>query len=491
MKPNIIYILADDMGYGDVSYLNKKAGFKTPNLDCMCETGMAFSDAHSASAVCTPSRYSILTGRYNWRSSLKSGVLWSYSTPLIEKNRKTVASLLKDNGYHTYCVGKWHLGLGWQLKDSVPEGAEPTDDTIDFTKPVLNTPTSYGFDYFYGITASLDIPPYLYIENEDVVEPPCYRIEGTTGLGFYREGPCAKGFKHEEVLPTLTQKTIDIIKAPHDEPFFIYFPLPAPHTPILPSKEFLGKSKTTAYGDFVLMCDNVVGQIMTALEEQGLSEDTIVIFTADNGCSPGADIEGLKKLGHNPSHHFRGMKSDIFEGGHRIPLIVKWKSQIKPSQLCDEIVCLSDFYATVANILGVAFPDNQGEDSVSNLPLWISDSKKAVRETVVHQSIDGSLSIRKGDFKLCFCKGSGGWSYPLPGVEDTDLPSLQLYRLNSDISETENVAEKYPEIVAELTKLMVVYYENGRSTKGVIQKNDGVDYWDTIEWLKEYSGLNT
>lgn len=262
-RPNIIYILADDMGYGDASCLNKNSRLHTANIDKIAAAGMRFTDAHSNSAVCTPTRYGILTGRYAWRTSLQSGVLWSYDMPLIEKGRTTVASLLKQKGYETACIGKWHLGLGWQ---------KGTDGKVDFSKEITEGPNQNGFNYFYGITASLDIPPYFYIENNKITATSIYSIAGTSGKGFWRPGPIGNDFKHEEVLPHLTNKAVEYIKAQanSNKPFFLYFPLPSPHTPILPTKDYLGKSGTNEYGDFVLMTDDMIGKILAAVKEAGI-----------------------------------------------------------------------------------------------------------------------------------------------------------------------------------------------------------------------------
>lgn len=478
--PNIIYILADDMGYGDISCLNEESKIKTEYIDKLAGNGMAFSDAHSSSAVCTPSRYSILTGRYCWRSRLKQSVMFGYSTHLIEDDRMTVASYLKDHGYDTACFGKWHLGMDW-AKNSEAE------DDVDFTKPIANGPTTNGFDYYFGISASLDMAPYAYIENDHVTALPDHTT-ADVGKRFWREGPTAPDFKHEEVLPKITQKTVEYINehANSGKPFFIYFPLPAPHTPILPLPEFQGKSGTNEYGDFCLQVDWTVGQVMKALETNNITDNTILVFTSDNGCSPMADFEELKKVGHNPSYVFRGHKADIFEGGHRIPLVISWPKTIKANTISAETVCLSDLLATCADIVGDALPDNAGEDSVSNLPVWKGEKlDTSLREATIHHSIDGSFSIRKGKWKLEMCPGSGGWSFPKPGKECEGLPPIQLYDLSADIGERVNVYDKHPEVVEILKELLTTYVRNGRSTPGLPQDNTGTKYWHQLNWLNE------
>ncbi|MBA2937695.1 arylsulfatase [Paenibacillus sp. CGMCC 1.16610] len=456
-QPNIIYILADDMGYGDISYLNKNSKIHTVHFDRLAKEGIAFTDAHSSSAVCTPSRYSILTGRYNWRSSLKKGVLNGFSAPLIEDGRMTVASLLREQGYKTACIGKWHLGMEWaKVGDAESE--------VDYREPVQKGPISHGFDYYYGISASLDMPPYVYIENDRVTQLPDRITRNDDPVAYWREGATAPDFEHQQVLPKLTAKTLEWIEKCKDEPFFIYFPLPAPHTPILPSEAFVGQSGTNAYGDFVLMCDDVIGQIMNKLDELQLSDNTIVIYTSDNGCSPRANYEELAAFGHNPSYVFRGHKADIYEGGHRIPLIVKWPQRIQAGRLSDEPVCLTDLLATVAEIVEVTLPPDAGEDSVSNLPVWADQPyERPLREAIVHHSIQGAFSIRQGNWKLELCPGSGGWSYPKPGEEPEGSPQYQLYDLSTDIGETNNLVDAYPEIVQAMKLVLERYQESGRS----------------------------
>ncbi len=477
MQPNLIYILADDMGYGDLSCLNPESKIRTTHLDRLAAGGMRFSDAHASSAVCTPSRYSILTGRYNWRSALKKGVTNGYSEHLIEAGRLTVASLLKQHGYTTAAIGKWHLGWDW-----AKSGPAPTD--VDFTKPIAHGPCNNGFDYFFGISASLDMPPYVYIENDRVTAPPNHEYPGTEGCAYCRRGPMAANFQLEDVLPELTRRAkVFIERQTAARPFFLYFPLPAPHTPILPTPEFQGKSGTNPYGDFCLMVDDVVGRVMAAVECAGLTEKTIIVLTADNGCSPMADFPALEKLGHRPSHVFRGHKADIYEGGHRIPLLIRWPAGIRAGSVAENTVCLVDLLATMAEIVGVRLPDNAGEDSVSLLPTF-RDPRSTFRTPVVHHSIDGSFSIRQGRWKLELCPGSGGWSSPKPGKECEGLPPIQLYDLNADIGERRNVQHEHPEVVAELTGLLTRYVREGRSTPGKPQRNTGPAFWPQLNWMQ-------
>jgi len=464
-QPNIIYILTDDLGYGDVSAFNENSKLHTIHIDKLASEGMRFTDAHSNSALCSPTRYGILTGRYAWRTSLQQGVLWSNDTALIEPKRMTVASLLKSKGYHTACIGKWHLGLDWQ-KDA--------KGNMDYSLPIKNGPTAKGFDYFFGITASLDIPPYLYIKNDRITATKIDTIQGTSGKGFWRKGPIGNDFKHGEVLPMMTDKAVEYIQSQKtaSSPFFLYLALPAPHTPILPSKEFIGKSGTNAYGDFVLMVDAMVGKITKAVHDAGMDNNTMIIFTSDNGCSPAANFKELEQYGHHPSYIFRGMKSDIWDGGHHIPFIIKWPGTVKQKSICDSTIGLTDLIATCASITHSHLPDNAGEDSYDLLPLLINKGKHQRTDMIMHSG-DGYFAIKKGKWKLEFCAGSGGWTEPTEKTAASiQLSALQLYDMENDISEKNNVQEKYPEIVTALTALIHQRINEGRSTKGASQKND-------------------
>jgi arylsulfatase A len=454
--PNIIYILADDMGYGDVNCLNESGKIPTPHMDSLGRNGRIFTDAHSGSAVCTPTRYGVLTGRYCWRTRLKQGVLWGHSPALIDTERMTVASLLKKHGYRTACIGKWHLGLGKAKR-------------TDYSQALRPGPNDLGFDYFFGIPASLDMDPYCYVENSIPVEPLTESVKASKSPAFWRAGPISPGFKHIEVLPTLTRKTVEFIekcvKESPQAPFFIYFPLPAPHTPIVPNQQFAGKSGIGPYGDFVYEVDWTVGQVMQALQRHKLVDNTLVILTSDNGCSPEAGFADLKKHGHNPNYHFRGHKADIFEGGHRIPFIAHWPRKIKAASSCNETICLTDLLATVADIVGEKLPLNAGEDSVSILPALLGlEYQSPLREATVHHSINGSFAIRQGKWKLALCPGSGGWSYPTPQqTKKLKLPPGQLYDLEKDLGEQTNLYSAYPETVKRLTILLEKYRQSGRS----------------------------
>lgn len=473
-KPNIIFILADDMGYGDVSALNEESKINTPNIDRIAGNGVVFTNAHSSSAVSTPTRYGILTGRYNWRSTLKQGVLYGYDKALIPAERTTTASMLKTQGYETSCIGKWHLGWTW---NNIAKGT----DSVDFTQPITEGPTAIGFDYFYGISASLDMPPYVYVENTLPTALP-NRITSGKGMEMWRSGPTASDFEHKKTLSHLIDKAVEYIDGKvNRKPFYLYLPLPAPHTPILPSEEFQGKSGLNPYGDFVMEVDYMVGRIMEALKRNGIEENTLLVFTSDNGCSPAARIEELQEKGHYPSYIYRGHKADLYEGGHRIPCIVQWPAGIKPHSVV-QAVCLTDFMATFAAVTGYRLKDNEAEDSYNILPLLLNASEpEAIREAIVHHSIDGEFSLRNGDWKLLLSPGSGGWSYPNPErdtVAIRTLPKIQLYNIKTDPKETNNVYAKYPEVVHELKAMMIRYVKDGRSTPGAPQQNEGGEAWN-------------
>ena len=484
-KPNIIYILCDDLGYGDVRAFNAKGKIATPQMDRLAQEGMMFTDAHSSSAVCTPTRYGILTGRYNWRSRLQSGVLGGLSPRLIEPGRVTVASLLKEHGYFTACIGKWHLGMDWAKHPGKTVSALSIETaeqvtSIDYTQPIKNGPNSVGFDYFFGISASLDMVPYTYIENDrvaalpDVADMKFPMTAGRPG-GFTRTGPGAKDFTAVDVLPTLTKKAVDLIgqrasDAKQGRPFFLYLPLNSPHTPINPSPAWVGKSGISPYADFVMETDWAIGEVMRAVAAAGLDKNTLLVVTSDNGCSPQANFEELLPLGHNPNHVFRGHKADIYDGGHHVPIIARWTGVTPPGTRYTPYVCLTDLMATVADLLAIKLPAHVGEDSVSFLPA-LRGGSAPVRDTIVHHSITGAFSIREGKWKLELCPGSGGWSDSKPGQESAHAPRIQLFDLAADLGETKNVEAAHPDIVARLTDLLKQQVAHGRSTPGARQAN--------------------
>lgn len=477
-KPNIIFILADDLGYGDVRCFNPEGKIATPQLDRLAAEGMKFTDAHTSSSVCTPTRYGLLTGRYNWRSRLKNGVLGGLSPRLIEPGRLTVAEMLRQQGYFTAAVGKWHLGMDWPTKengdgfrDDIEKGADGW--RVDYSKKIGGGPTSVGFDSFFGISASLDMVPYTFIEDDHVTVIPTVDKAFPMLLGndkkLTRKGPAAIDFEAENVLPTLLTQAEKLISAraaasKQGHPFFLYLPLVAPHTPIAPTSAWRNKSGLNPYADYVMQTDAAVGAVMSALEQNGISHDTMVFFTSDNGCSPEAQFQELKEKGHLPSGPFRGGKADIFEGGHRVPFVVRWPGKVKPGQASSQLICLNDFMATVAAITGATIPQEAAEDSESFLPCLLDATAKSSRTSLVHHSINGSFAIREAEWKLALCADSGGWSSPRPGSPAAkSLPPVQLYNITADISEKINVAQENPERVRKLTELLNAIKSGSRS----------------------------
>jgi len=483
--PNIVVILADDLGIGDVGCYNAASKIKTPNLDRLAVRGMRFTDAHSPSSVCTPTRYGLLTGRYAWRTRLQKGVLFGLSAPLIAPDRLTVASMLKARGYRTACFGKWHLGLGW--------AGQTTDDpqlkggAVDYSKPLSDSPLSHGFDTFFGISGSLDMPPYTFIDNDHVTALPS-EITGEGG----RKGPTAPSFKAPDVLPEISRRAIAYIadsaaaaKAGH--PFFLYLPLNAPHTPIVPSGTWKHEHPLGHYACFAEQADDTVGQILAAIDAHDLADQTLVIVTSDNGYAPYVGIvkddergsgtggvKALEALGHFPSASYRGYKSELWEGGHRVPFLARWTGTVAPGSTCTNLIGLNDLIATVAELTQTPLPACAGEDSISFLSSLRGQTGQ--RANIVLHSVNGRFAIREGQWKLVARPGSGGYSdgrrkeggkNPLDG-----LPPLQLYDLASDPSETKNLAEQNPERVKRMMALLEKQVADGRSTPGAPQTND-------------------
>lgn len=471
-RPNIIVILADDQGFGDLGANNPQSKIATPRLDELARGGLRFTDGHTSSGVCTPTRYSLLTGRYHWRTRLQSGVLGGFSPPLIAKDRLTLAGMLRQQGYATACFGKWHLGMSWPL-----QGGGSADDEGDFSKnfkdaarvnygvDLTDTPLDHGFDTFFGISASLDMPPFVWIKDRRTTEIP------SATKKWLRTGPAGPKFEAVDVLPDIIDHTIEFIAAQKkDRPFFIYVPLNAPHTPIVPTAAFVGASKINPYADFVKQVDHDVGRLLDALVKQGLDQNTLVIFTSDNGCSTAAKIPELQKAGHEPSYIYRGHKADLYEGGHRVPFVVRWPGHVKAGVI-DALVGQIDFLATFAELTGAIVPSTQGEDSVSFLPV-LKGEQPNIRRSIISQSINGSFAIRDGQWKLCLCAGSGGWSSPKPGKEEAGLPAVQLYDLAKDSGEKTNLQADYPERVASMRAELEKQINQGRSTPGENLRND-------------------
>jgi arylsulfatase A-like enzyme len=454
-RPNIVLILADDLGYGDVSCNNPRSKISTPYVDRLAAQGMRFTDAHTPSAVCTPTRYGLMTGRYAWRGALKEGVLDGFDPPLIERSRTTLAALLKQTGYETACIGKWHLGMQWTDKAGNPvpmhSGGNRPGLDVDLAKPHPAGPNNYGFDYYYGIAASLDMSPYCFIENNRAVvkgtqvETPA-AAPGDQLFRNERAGIGSPDFTLEGVVPALTTKAVDFIRKPRKTPYFLYVPLTTPHMPIVPAKQ-KGKSKAGLYGDFVEEMDAAVGRILEAIPDPS---NTVVIFTSDNGglyhtwtpeeaddkagYKPTARGLEVAKYGHHGNGELRGTKADIWEGGHRVPFLVRWPGKVKAGSVSPALLGLTDMYATLAQIAGAKVPPDNAEDSISQVDV-LTGKAKEVRTSIVHHSVRGVFSMREGSWKYVPSRGSGGFSSP----QQVQAEGGQLYNLAADPRETTNL----------------------------------------------------
>ena len=448
--PNIIFVMADDMGYGDLQSYNPESKIETPHLARLAKEGRRFTDAHAPAAVCVPTRYGLMTGRYPFRMKLGRG-------PLLEPNRPTLPSVLKQAGYKTAMIGKWHLGVEHEKNPAANQklGGGPVD---------------HGFDHFYGIPASLDIPPYYWIHNDRPLAPPSEKISDNNTPGwtriqgaFWRGGGIAPGYKHIDVLPIIRDRSADYIEAAakSDIPFFLYVALPAPHTPWLPTKRFEGKTSVSDYGDFVLMVDDLVGRLLGALDKTKQADETLFIFTSDNG--PVWYSQDVEKYKHSSVGPLRGMKGDAWEGGHRMPFIARWPGHIPAGSKSKEVICHTDMIATAAAITGQKLPANAGEDSYNLLPAFLGKKTKPIREATVHQSSRRYLAIRQGNWKLIPGLGSGGFSKPSTVKPKKGEPAGQLYNLKNDLGEQANLYAKRPKIVKRLTALLEKYKKENRS----------------------------
>ena len=465
--PNIVFILADDLGYGDVKALNPGSKIPTPNIDRLAAEGMTFTDAHSPSAVCTPTRYATLTGRYSWRSKLKSGVLNGYGEPLIEPDRPTVASHLKANGYETAVIGKWHLGLGFQKSGGA----------WDWEKPLTYSPVDVGFDTSIVIPASLDFPPYVFIDGHRITGLPDRMQAKSDFPAYLREGELGSDFSIIDCLDQLTAKATGYISghAKKEKPFFLYFPLTAPHKPVMPHPRFQGKTELGSYGDFVVQVDWTVGQVLDALDEAGLAENTVVFLTSDNGSfmyrlTDAAEpdhvsdesVQAFYEGHHTANGPWRGTKADIWEAGHRVPFFVRWPAKVKAGSKCDRTICHVDLFATASSLSGAKLPppSEAAPDSFDLTPLLLGKDKAFKRAPVVHHSGNGMFAIRDGDWKLVLGDGSGGRQAP---KGKRFGPPWQLFNLVKDPSETEDRFYSEAETAQHLESELFLILANDRS----------------------------
>ena len=479
-KPNVVVILADDLGYGDVQARNPKSTIPTPHLNQLASEGMTFTDAHSPSAVCTPTRYGLMTGRYCWRSKLKRGVLGGYSEPLIEPGRPTIADRLSDAGYSTGAIGKWHLGMSLPMLKQSNRNEEKQgngwagDPGVDFAGKITNGPTHHGFDMYYGVTASLDMPPYVWVRDDGFTQLPSIQQPAVKFPHFVRKGPRSKDFIISDVLDRLTEEAVTYIKknAAKEQPYFLYMPLTGPHKPTQPHARFRGKTELGEYGDFVHQVDWTVGQVLEAIESTGESDNTIVFFTSDNGSymyrydedekpdhTDNETIQGFRAENHAANAWLRGTKADVWEGGHRVPTFVRWPGKVAAGSLSNATVCHVDIYATIADIAGIKLSKDEAEDSLSWTSI-ISGDLNHRGAPVINHSASGMFAIRDGAWKLVAGNGSGGRQQP---KGKPFAGPFELYDLEADIAETTNVAKEHPEVVKQLTAKLEQIRSSGRS----------------------------
>ncbi len=498
-KPNILILYADDLGYGDVQCNNPERGkIPTPHIDKLAAQGMRFTDGHSSSGVCSPSRYTLLTGRYHWRTRLQQGIVGVFGDPLIAPERMTIGTLAKQQGYRTACIGKWHLGWDWPIAPGqralLAPPRQPTDEAkatkIDkkaaaaravatqeheaawreiFLKPIAGGPSTRGFDLYFG-TDIPNWPPFCFIENDRTLGIPSEFLppESMAKNQASLQGPALKNWKLENILPSLGDRTIQFIdeSVREKEPFLVYMPLTSPHTPLAVNAAWRDKSRLNLFADFVMETDALIGRVLDALDKSGVAENTLVIFTADNGCAPYIGVKELEQMGHYPSGPLRGYKADAWEGGHRVPFIVRWPGVVKPGSVCTQLVAQADFLRTFADVFGSPLPDDAGEDSFSLLPL-LRGENKPIRENAVSASIRGVPAVRSGSWKYIPAPDSGGW-----GTGGDSTQPVQLYDLAEDLGEAKNLAAAMPGKVAEMSALLEKLITEGRSTPGMAQKND-------------------
>ncbi len=473
--PNIVIIFADDMGYGDIKALNPLSKIETPALDALAAEGITFSNAHASASVCTPSRFGLLTGEYAFRTPAAARGIGGFTPPVMDTDRMTMATLLKNAGYRTAIVGKWHLGLEWVTKDGKAAvlDVESGHSNVDYSQPVRTGPNDFGFDYSFIHPASLDIPPYVFLENHRTVDPEVIlttdvyprRKENTEfswdkkhsndqavywekGV-WWRQGEMAPSFRVEDCLDEITSQGLAFIERQSaDTPFFLYVPLTGPHTPWLPSEEYTGKSGAGLYGDFVMDIDQVVARIKQQLHAQGLLENTILIFSSDNGAY--WPEEEILLYGHDSNRGVRGQKGDAWDGGHRVPLLLSWPKGIREKATYPGLVSLTDLFATVAGLLDQKIPAGAALDSYSFLPVVQGDMEYLPRTEMVHHSSSGMFAIRTSEWKYIDGLGSGGFSAPTRLKPAKGGPKGQLYRIREDPYERDNLYANYPQVVEEL-----------------------------------------
>jgi len=472
-RPNIVILYADDMGYGDLGVQNPQSKIPTPNLDKLAKAGMRFTDAHSSSGICTPSRYALLEGRYHWRKF--HGIVGAFDQPVMDDEKQTVAEMLKAKGYRTACIGKWHLGWDWESikkpgAELQGEGKKKffAPDAFDWSKPIAGGPLSHGFDYYFGDDVP-NFPPYAWFENDRVITTPTVELTTTapTAEGSWeaRPGPSAKDWDFWAVMPTLTQKAEEWIgQQKKDAPFFLYFPFTSPHAPIVPAKEFVGKSGANGYGDYVVQTDDTVGRVLAALEKHGFADNTLIIFSADNGPEHYA-YERVRKFEHRSMGPLRGLKRDIWEGGHRVPFVVKWPGVVPAGKVSEALISQVDVFATLAAVVGSDIPAGSAEDSYNQLAL-IKGEGPSARDTVVHNTNPDGYALRHGDWVLIEAKTGAvtkvpAWFDAANGYSKNTQPG-ELYNLKEDFAQKHNRYAEMPDKVAELSAMLAKVRAKGQ-----------------------------
>ncbi len=483
-KPNFVIILADDLGWGDLHANNpERSKIPTPNMDRIAAEGMRFTDGHSSSGCCSPSRYTLLTGRYHWRTTLQSGIVGVWAKPLIAPGRMTIASLAKGHGYATACIGKWHLGREWAIGDEQRPyftglggkagGGGKVETTVTdahreawkavFSQRIPGGPTERGFDEYFG-TDVPNWPPYCFIDGDRTVGIPSELLPASKLVKNQAslQGPALPGWQLEKILPALADRAVSFIEKQSKarRPFLLYLPLTSPHTPLAVEEEWRGRSKLGSdYADFVMETDAVVGRVMDAIRASGVGDDTFVLFTSDNGCAAYIGVKELEARGHFPSGPLRDYKASVYEGGHREPFLVRWPRTVKAGSVCNQLVLQADLIATMAEILGAKLPESAGEDSFSMLPL-LKGEERPIRKNSVNTACAGTPSLRDGPWKLVLA------------ADDAKKTPVQLYHLGDDLGEKNNVAAENADRVKEMQATLEKIIRAGRSTPGAPQKND-------------------
>ncbi len=471
--PNIVIIYADDMGYGDLGIQNSDSNIPTPHLDQLAREGMRLTDGHSSSGICTPSRYALLTGQYHWRKF--HHIVRSWEGSVFEPAQLTLPEMLQNQGYRTACIGKWHLGWDWSAIRK--PGAKPTGpknrptwpaDAFDWSKTIPDGPLDHGFDYYFGDDVP-NFPPYTWIENDRVTAPPTVPYtpnpRPTEGAAEGRPGPMVEDWRQDQVMPTLTKKVVEWINQQKDldKPFFLYFPWTSPHAPIVPTQEYQGTTSAGPYGDFMHQSDAVAGQVLQALDDSGFRDNTLVIFTADNGPERYA-YDRIRNYDHRSMGPLRGLKRDIWEGGHRVPFIVRWPGQVAAGSVSDGLISQIDLMATIAEIVGYQLPETAADDSHSQLPL-LKGTGPSARQSHVHNTYQDHYAIRDGQWLLVDApsgkvSATPQWFNDQNGYVKNTLPGA-LYDLSKDIAERNNLYAKHPDTVAALRQLLAQTRERG------------------------------